>query len=67
RVSRRSSPMRAAAYISAAVIMIGIYLAVASTLSFSTSWIAIGTLAIAIVAAIAVMTAGRPGGRPVSR
>ncbi|MGH2379809.1 MAG: hypothetical protein ACRDG7_01125 [Candidatus Limnocylindria bacterium] len=59
--------MRAAAYISAAVIVIGTYLAIASTLSFSTSWIALGTLAIAIVAAIAVMTAGRPAERPVSR
>jgi len=59
--------MRAAAYISAAVIMIGLYLAIASTLSFSTSWIAIGTLAIAIVAAIAVMTAERTAERRVSR
>jgi len=50
------SPMRAAAYLSAAVIAIGTYLAIASTLTFSTSWIAIGILAIAVLAAVAVMT-----------
>jgi hypothetical protein len=59
--------MRAAAYLSAAVIAIGTYLAVASTLSISTSWIALGILAIAIVAAVAVMAARGPATRSLSR
>ena len=47
--------MRAAAITSAAVIAAGVYLAVAATLSISISWIALGILAIAIVAAMGVM------------
>ena len=59
--------MRAAAVLSAAVIAIGTYLAIASTLDISTSWIAIGTLAIAIVAAVGIMATQRPAGRSLSR
>jgi hypothetical protein len=47
--------MRAAAVTSAAVIAVGVYLAVASTLSLSTGWIALGVLAIAIASAMGVM------------
>ena len=59
--------MRAAAYLSAAVIVIGTYLAIASTFSFSTSWIALGILAIAILVAAAVMATERPAERSLSR
>ena len=59
--------MRAAAVISAAVIAVGVYLAVAATLSVSTSWIAFGVLAIAILSAIGVMATERPSGLSTSR
>ena len=47
--------MRTAAVTSAAVIAVGLYLALAATLSISTGWIALGVLAIAIVSAMGVM------------
>jgi hypothetical protein len=47
--------MRAAAVIAAAVIAVGLYLAVAATLAISISWIALGILAIAVVSAMGVM------------
>jgi hypothetical protein len=56
--------MRAAAVISAAVIAVGVYLALAAMLSVSTSWIALGVLAIAIVASLGVMASERPSERP---
>ena len=59
--------MRAAAVLSVAVIAIGTYFAIASTLDISTIWIAIGTLAIATVAAVGIMATQRPAGRSVSR
>jgi hypothetical protein len=59
--------MRAAAVISVAGIAAGAYLAVASTLSVSTSWIALGMLAIAIAAALGVMASERPSARSMSR
>ena len=59
--------MRAAAIISATVIAVGIYLALAATLSFSTSWIALGVLAIAIVASLGVMATERPSAQSMSR
>ena len=52
--------MRAAAVISAAVIAVGLYLAVSAMLSVSTSWIALGVLAIAAAAAVGVMASERP-------
>ena len=55
--------MRAAAVISAAVIAVGFHLAVSATLSVSTSWIALGVLAIATVAALGVMAGERPAVR----
>lgn len=55
--------MRAAAVISAAVIAVGLYLAVSATLSVSTSWIALGVLAIATTAALGVMASERPAVR----
>ena len=59
--------MRAAAIISATVIAVGIYLALAATLSFSTSWIALGVFAIAIVASLGVMATERPSAQSMSR
>ena len=52
--------MRAAAFIAAATIAAGIYLAVAATLAVPTSWIALGILAIAVAAALGVMVTERP-------
>jgi hypothetical protein len=59
--------MRAATVISAAVIADGIYLAIAATLSISTSWIALGILAIAIVSAVGVMATEGPSARSLPR
>ncbi|MGH2402328.1 MAG: hypothetical protein ACRDE6_06420 [Candidatus Limnocylindria bacterium] len=55
--------MQAAALFSAAVISSGIYLAIASMLGLSTSWIALGILAIAVLASVAMMATTR---RPTS-
>ena len=59
--------MRSAAVISAAVIAVGVYLAVAATLSVSTSWMALGVLAIAIVSAIGIMATERSSAVPTAR
>jgi uncharacterized SAM-binding protein YcdF (DUF218 family) len=59
--------MRAAAVISAAVIAVGLYLAVAATLSISISWIALGVLAIAVVSAMGVMATEGSSARSPSR
>jgi len=59
--------MRAAAVISVALIAVGVYVAVASMLSVSTSWMALGILAIAILAALGVMASERPSARSMSR
>jgi hypothetical protein len=47
--------MRAAAVFSAAVIAVGVYLAVAATLAISTSWFALGIIAIAVFSAMGAM------------
>jgi len=47
--------MRAAAFTSAAVIAIGAYLMIASFLAFTPTWIALGMLAIAVTAAVALV------------
>ena len=59
--------MRAAAVTSAAVIAVGLYLAVAATLSISISWIALGILAIAVVSAMGVMATEGSSARSLSR
>lgn len=59
--------MRAAAVISAAVIAVGLYLAVAATLSISIPWIALGVLAIAVVSAMGVMATEGSSARSPSR
>ena len=58
--------MQAAAVLAGAVIAAGVYLAIAATLGFSTTWIALGILAIAVGASVGMMTAGAPT-RPISR
>ena len=57
--------MRAAAFLSAAIVAAGIYLAAASVLSMSTTWIALGVLTIAVTAAVALMTASENGPAPL--
>ena len=52
--------MRAAALLSVAIIAIGAYLMIAAALAFSPTWIALGALAIAVTAAIAIVSA-EPG------
>jgi hypothetical protein len=52
--------MRAAAVLSATVIVLGLYLALAAGLAMSAGWIGIGMLAIAVTGAIAVTLASVP-------
>ncbi len=52
--------MRAAAFTSAAVIAIGVLLAIATTLAIPISWTALGMLAIAVGAAMGVMATEEP-------
>ncbi len=59
--------MRAAAIISASVVAIGSYLALASTVNLSMSWIGLGILAIAVVAAFAVIATEGPSRGSLSR
>ncbi len=47
--------MRAAAFTSAAVIAIGAYLMIASFLALGPAWVALGTLAIAVTVAVALV------------
>ncbi len=58
--------MQSAAVLSAAVIASGIYLAIASMFGFSTSWIALGILAIAVLASVAMMAANGPSRARIS-
>ena len=52
--------MRAAAFTSVAVIVIGAFLLIASTLAFPPTWIALGMLAIALSVAVTLVgTDGR--------
>ena len=59
--------MRAAAFLAAAIIAAGIYLAIASVLNLSPSWMGIGTLVIALLAAIGVMAGESASSPPVRR
>ena len=59
--------MRTAAVTSAAIVAIGLYLAIAATLSISISWIALGILAIAVVSAMGVMAGEGSSARSVPR
>jgi multisubunit Na+/H+ antiporter MnhC subunit len=57
-------PMGAAAIFSASVVSIGSYLAIASMVNLSMSWIGLGILAIAVVAAVAVIASEGPSRAP---
>ena len=59
--------MRTAAVTSAAIVAIGLYLAIAATLSISISWIALGILAIAVVSAMGAMAGEGSSARSVPR
>ena len=61
--------MRAAAVLSATVIVLGLFLALAAGLAWSASWIGIGMLTIAAVGAVGVMVASRqaPPARSLAR
>jgi hypothetical protein len=56
----RELPMRAAAIIAGAVIVSGLYLAIAATVGVSSTWMALGILAIAVVAAIGMVASPAP-------
>ena len=58
--------MRAAALLSVAIVAIGAYLMIAAALALSATWIALGVLAIAVVSAIAMVSA-EPRSAAVSR
>ena len=47
--------MRAAAFIAASLVAIGLYLAVAAAFAFTPTWIGLGMLAIAAVAAVGLV------------
>lgn len=49
--------MRAAAFLSAAIIAIGVYLMIASALALGPTWIGLGALAIAVSMAVALVSA----------
>jgi hypothetical protein len=52
--------MRAAAFLAASLVAIGLYLAIAAAFAFSPTWIGVGMLAIAAIAAVGlVATSGR--------
>jgi hypothetical protein len=52
--------MRAAAFLAASLVAIGLYLAIAAAFAFSPTWIGVGRLAIAAIAAVGlVATSGR--------
>ncbi len=59
--------MRAAAILSVCVVSIGSYLAIASMVNLSMSWIGLGILAIAVVAAVAVIASESPSSGSFSR
>lgn len=52
--------MHAAAVLSASIVAIGLYLAIASTIGITTAWIGIGILGIAVLASVSLVAAGRP-------
>ena len=52
--------MRAASFLAATVIAIGAYLAVASVIGMSRSWIGLGMLAIAVVASVTLVAVHAP-------
>lgn len=55
--------MRAATVVSGSIILIGIYLAVAAVLAFTPTWVALGLLAISLVAALSIVLAPDPSRR----
>jgi hypothetical protein len=59
--------MYAAAVLSASIVAIGVYLAVASAIGIATAWIGIGILGIAVVASVGLVATGRPPSSPASR
>ena len=56
--------MRAAAFVSASLVAVGLYLAVAAAFAFTPTWIGVGILAIATTAAIGLV-ATQPASRTV--
>ena len=52
--------MRAAAVFSASLVAVGLYLAIAAAFAFTPTWIGLGILAIASLAAIGLVAVQRP-------
>lgn len=52
--------MRAAAFFATSLVAIGLYLAVAAAFGFTPTWIGLGTLAIAAVAAVGLVAVSGP-------
>ena len=57
--------MRAAAFIPAVLVAIGLFLAVAAVFALAPIWIGLGVLAISLAGAIGMTVTGRPGGELV--
>jgi hypothetical protein len=56
---RGADPVYAASVLSASIVAIGLYLAIASTIGMTAAWIGIGILGIAVVASVSLVTTGR--------
>jgi len=56
--------MRAAAYFAACLVAMGLYIVVAAAFAFTPSWIALGILAIAAVAAVGMVAIGGSASSP---
>lgn len=56
--------MRAAAFLAASLVAIGLYLAVAAAFAFTPTWIGVGMLAIAAVAAIGLVATSGSSSAP---
>ncbi len=59
--------MRAAAFFATSLVAIGLYLAVAAAFGFTPTWIGVGMLAIAAVAAVGLVAMSGPSSPEPSR
>ena len=55
--------MRAAAFVARAIVVLGLYRAIAAAVGFSPTVIALGILAIAVVTSIAILATAEPAPR----
>jgi hypothetical protein len=56
--------MRAAAFFAASLVAIGLYLAIAAAFAFTTTWIGLGMVAIAAIAAVGLVATNGTASSP---